>query len=121
MNMVSMVRPKPEVEETKPSPVATDSYYEKYPWGLRLTLNTEELDKLGIDLKNLTVDQEVTLQCKAKVTEIRQVKRSNENNSSLMDSPGGGNGDRTLELQVTDLGFADSQDFEGAFGEALEE
>ena len=119
MNMVSMVRPKPEVEETKTSPsVGTDSYYEKYPWGLRLTLNAEELDKLGIDLKNLTVDQEVTLQCKAKVTEIRQVERSNENN--FMDSSNGKK-DQTLELQVTDMSLADSQDFEGAFGEALEE
>jgi len=64
---------------------------EKYPWGLRLNLGDEELQKLGItDLPK--VGTVIAMQCQVKVTGVR----SNE-------SQDGEN--RNLELQVTDCGM----------------
>lgn len=113
-NMVSMQRPKPEAkEEVKQAPGIADAYYEKYPWGLRLTLNDEELSKLGIDLKTLSVDTEGSGEFKFCICRISQSE-----DNSMGD---GKKKSRTLEIQITDLCLNCGDDFEGSFKEAVSE
>lgn len=72
----------------KESTVAMDGG-DEYPYGLRLRLGEEEIDKLGEDLP--AVDTEMALVAVVKVTSVS----SNE-------SAGGGK-NRSVELQVTKM------------------
>lgn len=84
-DMVRKARPE------KSYPVeAPDMSVERYPWGLRLNLNNEELDKLGIKLKNLNVDDKIKIEAIAYVESIRQSKNKSGE-------------DRNLELQITKM------------------
>lgn len=100
--MVSMVRKPPKkkraLREALSVPESTEAY-EKFPWGLRVTLTDEELKKLGIDLKEMTVDEKITFKAETKVVEITQNQRSTDVLGPAYDE--GGN--RRLELQITGL------------------
>lgn len=86
--MVNMKRRKAapsknEVCETVPAD-------DQYPWGLRLTVGTEELDKL--DLGRLPLPGAVvSLSGKARVVSVSEEVRGRDKT------------DRRLELQITDL------------------
>jgi hypothetical protein len=114
MNLISMERPKPEdvkKEAVEAMPISGNSYYEKYPWGLRLTLNNEELKKLGISIKDLDIDTVVTINAKALITSL-----SSDQNIENKDKT-----NNRVELQITDLAVENAEDFEGAFKEAIDE
>jgi len=69
--------------------LATDSPGDGYPWGTRIDLNKETLDKLGI--KTLpAVGSEIMIECKVKVIAVRE--SANERDTS-----------RSVELQITDM------------------
>lgn len=65
---------------------------ERYPYGLRLDLNKNSLDTLGLEITDCKVGDEVRLTAKADVISVRQ------NKSEYGDE---GN----LELQITHLSF----------------
>lgn len=114
MNLISMERPKPEdvkKEAVEAMPTTGNSYYEKYPWGLRLTLNNEELKKLGLRVKDLDIDTVVNVSAKALITGLSS-DQNIENKESIRNR---------VELQITDLSLENSEDFEGAFKEAVDE
>ena len=114
MNMVSMERPKPadmKSEMKMEGPIATDSYYEKYPWGLRITLNNEELEKMGIDVSEFDVETTINITAKALVTSVSSEQNMNDNGKAKTR-------DR-LEFQITDLAIDNSEDFGEAFKEAV--
>jgi hypothetical protein len=114
IKMVSMERPKPQNMEKKVAePVSTDSYYEKYPWGLRLTLNNEDLDKLGIKINDYDVNSEIKIDAKAIITQVSSRQSSDGVNNA--------NSDNSLELQITDLSISDMGGFNEAFKEATNE
>lgn len=74
-----------------------------YPYGLNLTLDTEQLKKLGID--NLPkAGKTMTLTAKAKVIAVRQNSRD------------GGEQERSLELQLQKIGLTGEA---GSAAEAL--
>ena len=113
--MVDMSRPKPTnmVEEKAQMPVATDSYYEKYPWGLRLTLNDEDIKKLGLKISDFNVEDTRELTAKILVTSVSSEQNMNDSGKAKTR-------DR-LEFQITDMSITDPEDFEGAFKEAIDE
>lgn len=67
--MIDMRRPKPREDEVKQMPeVAT----EPYPYGLRIRLETDELQKLGLKPKNFKLNEYVTIEAKGKVCELSE-------------------------------------------------
>jgi hypothetical protein len=117
MKLVSMERPRPadiksEMKEAMPT-VAGDSYYEKYPWGLRITLNNEELEKLGIDVSDFEIETSINITAKALITSVSSEQNMNEG--------GKANTRDRLEFQITDLSIDNAEDFGEAFKEAVDE
>jgi hypothetical protein len=113
--MVSMERPKPEVQEKRQECCPTsDPYYEKYPYGLRIDLGTEELKKLGIDLKNFKLNQEVLISAKCSVIRLEDTSSVDMYEGNKVRE------NQRLELQVTELAIENPEDFQGAFNEAIE-
>ena len=87
MELKSMKRTAKEKKAEKT--VLAKPEAEDYPWGLRLTLDKEELDKLDI---SLAVGDKVNIQSVAKVISVRE--NTDENGQR-----------RHVELQITDLGM----------------
>jgi major coat protein len=82
--------PKPKTE----AECAPCSYpREDYPYGLRLHLDTQQLEQLGID-KLPDVGSEVTIVAKAKVTTVNQGASEHDKKTF-----------RNVGLQITDLGL----------------
>lgn len=71
------------------TPVSMDYEPDEYPYGTRLDLNKDTLEKLKI--KTLpAVGDEIMIECKAKVIAVRE--SANERDTS-----------RSVELQITDM------------------
>jgi len=64
-----------------PMEVPTVGYdEEKYPYGLQVRLETEDIEKLGVSIKNFNVDDKVTITAVAYVESLSQNKtRRGEN------------------------------------------
>ena len=69
MKLVSMKLPK---TKKTPTPELAATAREKYPWGLQINLKTEQVKKLGLDLKKLKVGQPVKISAKATIKALRQ-------------------------------------------------
>jgi len=78
---------KRELEE-----VPTTAEGELYPWGLDLRLETESINKLGLDIKSFKIGDKVKIEANTEVVEI----------SSSRD---GIRHQKTIRLQVQDLGI----------------
>ncbi len=89
--MINLKLPKPKKSDKNNQPVDME-YYEEYPHGLCLTLQNEQIDNLGINLKDCEVGESYTIHAKAKLTQIRQKETEGE-----------GKKDRRIELQITDM------------------
>lgn len=74
MKLVDMKRPKPKPQDEKPA--MADPGSERYPWGLGLTFDEEDLAKLP-GLQKANAGDQVVLQISGKVTEV-----------SISDEPG---------------------------------
>ena len=66
---------------------------ERYPWGLRLNLETEAIKKLAIKTKNLTVGGKVTVVAEAEIASISERQAMS------------GEDQRSMELQITKMKF----------------
>lgn len=67
---------------------------DQYPWGLRITLNNDTLQKLGVNSKNLpSVGDVVSVMGMAKVCSVSTHTADDGDES-------------TVELQITDIGLA---------------
>lgn len=114
MKLVNMQRNLTEPQETI-QPTAFGGA-DKFPWELRITLDSESIDKLGLNVADIKVGTVMRIEAKAKVTEVRSIDREVEHPDSLLK-----NEDRSITLQVTDLGLADNDNFDMAFKEAEED
>ena len=94
MKLRSMKRKVEEGESCCDTPAITSGAKEEYPWGLRITLNNEELLKLGIDVTSFAVYEIVGLTAKAKVTDL----------SSGEDADGAR---QNVSLQITSLAISE--------------
>lgn len=90
--MIDMKRkPKKDENEAKCGcchPVTTD-YEEGYPWGLRISLNSESLKTLGLTAESFQSGAMVNLTAQAKVFALR--------------TPADGKDNQEVELQITAL------------------
>ena len=88
MTMKSLKQSKKELDKYD-SPIAVDGNRDQYPYGTRIDLNKESLDKLGI--KTLpAVGTELMIECKVKVIAVRESASERDTN-------------RSIELQITDM------------------
>ena len=62
-----MKRPKPRANVLKAEPYTDNA---EYPYGLRLTLEDQELGKLGLSVKSLDVNQNLSIKAIAKVSSL---------------------------------------------------
>lgn len=90
--MVSMKRKKKSTKSLKNMPEC-GSMHEDYPYSLKITLEKDELKKLGIGLKDYDVDDSVTFKVEAKVIAIRS------SDSTYGDSS------ESVELQIVGMEF----------------
>jgi hypothetical protein len=98
MKMVNMAM-KPEKKEEGKSdccccagPCGCDEGKPRYPWGLQLTLENDQLQALGISALP-KVGETMTLQATVKVTGCNESEREGEEPA------------RSISLQITDLGL----------------
>lgn len=87
MALVSMKRQKKTKKEGKDTACWPD---EVYPWGLRISLSQEELDKLGIKAVSFKIGSDVSISASAKITSIRILAENKKE-------------DATVEMQITGL------------------
>ena len=88
MALTSMKRTKAEVKKDMPDSIGTSE--EEYPYGLRLTFNTEEIAKLGISMPE--VGTEVSIVAVATVASVLEREYEGE-----------GEKVQNFDLQITDL------------------
>lgn len=103
MKLRSMKRKVEEGVSCCDGPPVVSESKEEYPWGLRITLNNEELLKLGIDVTSFTVGETVGLTAKAKVTDL----------SSSEDDHGTR---QNISLQITSLAISEDSVESGEAG-----
>lgn len=68
--MIDMKRPKPKKSDMENMAMPAMSEGDRYPWGLRITLEKEDLAKLGLKASGFKIGQTVAIQAQAKVTSI---------------------------------------------------
>lgn len=88
--MVDMMLTPEELKEQYGPPTVLADEQEKYPWGLRLNLSADELEKLGID-KLPEVGEPFTIEAVGYVCDVSQSETE------------GGKPRRSLCIQITDL------------------
>lgn len=102
------------VNTNEAAPVSTMAG-EKYPWGLRITLNGPELDKLNLDVQDFQVGSDFDITVRARVTEVRSTERENDLENNDLSS-----NDKSVSLQITDLEVINPNDFNNAFKDAIQ-
>ncbi len=88
VTLTSMKRAVKRAKSDKAYPTSTQ---DPYPYGLSLSLDDESLQKLGIDISDYAVGDELELHAKVKVRSLRQSESENSGK------------DRSMDLQVTDM------------------
>jgi hypothetical protein len=112
-DLTDLKRPKPKKSTGKDAPeIVSHDYYDKYPYGLRLSLCDEELEKLGIDAGKLTTGTEITIKATGQITEIRNSKEIRNGKTEK---------DQRVEIQIQKLSLADDGNFDDGFKEDGEE
>ncbi len=104
--MVSMERPKPKKSDVVPGSPAQE-YYEKYSYGTRIRLSSEEIEKLGIDVTELRAGQSVTIRGQCEICSVSTDDSMDENGKSKQD--------QRLEIQIQKLALASQDSFKGGF------
>lgn len=71
MSMTDMKRPKPKKSDMDKMTCASPaSEGDRYPWGLQIRLEKDDLEKLGVSAADFKIGQTVAIQASAKVTSI---------------------------------------------------
>lgn len=116
MKLINLEQPKPKIVDDsvkQPTTIGSEDYYEKYPWGTVIDLNTEALDKLGIDISEYNAEDPVIIQAKGFIKRVES--STNSDSSNKVESR------KSLSIQLTDLGVENSGNFEAAFKDAIDE
>ncbi len=106
MKLCDMKRAGNKDVEKDSMPTTAVAETPEYPWGLRLTLEQEQLDKL--DVSKLRVGDEVNLSA---VARVRGARASDERPDRIC----------CIDLQITQLGLDDKPMLEAAFSKDDEE
>jgi hypothetical protein len=90
-NMQSMKKtPQAKDKMAVDSPCCEPYDEDKYPYGLRIDLNTESLEKLGLSAADFTAGGEVTIKASCDVISVRSEQRQKKSHESV-------------DLQITEL------------------
>jgi len=81
MKLRDMIRTKKNSMMDRPVEVSMDE--ERYPYGLQVRLESEEIEKLDIDIKKMSVDDKVKITAIAYVESVSQNKNRRGENKSL--------------------------------------
>ena len=91
MELIDLKRPKKKKGEDEKMP-AMEGDGERYPYGLRITLEKEELDKLGIKPNDFDVGVTCSFQAEGKVEEISQRETTREDSER-----------KSISIQITKM------------------
>lgn len=106
MKLFSVKRPKKK--SGKAMEVPSDIERERYPWGLRLTFEKEDIAKVKV-LQNIAVGAKVNVQATGKVVSVRTSDNEDERKR------------HTVEIQIQKVGVAARADSEAAWKLSPEE
>ena len=95
MALIDMKRTKKEVKADKPETISTVK--EEYPWGLQITLDKEELKRLGVTAGSFKPKEFINFSAIAKVTRVSV--SANET----------GKDDESVSLQITKLDIGEKK------------
>ena len=100
MALVDMKRPKIKKSDMKDVVAGYPGEGDRYPWGLQLRLEREELERLGLDAKDFKIDANVSITASGSVTGIE-----------MRESTGGKQEYQTVSIQIEklDLGMRASK------------
>lgn len=70
MSMTDMKRPKPKKSDMEAKAMPAMAEGDRYPWGLQIRLEKDDLEKLGVSAADFKIGQTVAIQASAKVTSI---------------------------------------------------
>lgn len=88
-NMKSMKLPEKKDDDKNEHPICVGSD-EKYPWGLRIELNKDSLEALGLSVADFEVSKEISITAKCDVTSVRKEERMEHSSESV-------------DMQITEL------------------
>jgi phage FluMu protein Com len=97
MELINMQKPVPKNVAQEMVHEAPDMSYEKYPYGLKIHLSTDELEKLDIKVENCKVGNEVVIKAIAEITDVRQSERMNRRGKTEEQND--------IDIQITDMNF----------------
>lgn len=106
MELISVERKKDPKDKKTKGGIEIGSSDEKYPWGLRIEFNSENVSKIST-LSDVSVGDVVTIQAKAHVIE-----------TSARETQSGP--DRKVSLQIVSIGIEADVDAEKAFDQGAE-
>jgi hypothetical protein len=92
---VSMKRSEKDKRKDMGEPAAIESIAPDYPWGLTINLDTDELEKLGIEKTLPNVGDKLTITAKVVVTTVSQ--------SATTRTSGRNDDSKHVTYQITDI------------------
>ena len=84
MKLVDMKQPKPKKMDDSPTVGYPSDSYDKYPYGLQIRLEKEQIDKIP-GLKNMKVGDKVMVHGAGKVTQVRMEERQEGKDSHTVE------------------------------------
>jgi hypothetical protein len=98
--------PKKKDDSTKVcEPCCGDPSKPEFPWGMQITLETEQIKKLG-GLSDFDIDDKVTIKATGSIIELNKEKRQ------------GGNDRNTVRIQIEAIALSSDSEFDKSFDEA---
>lgn len=112
MKLVNLQLPsnRSEKELTIPSEPSVDSG-PRWPWEMKITLNKETIDKLGLNTTSVKAGESFLVNAKAFVCDVNSNERIEDGKTVEHNR---------IELQITDIGIVSQDNFEEAFDEAID-
>lgn len=93
MELIDLKRPKKKKSDKDMPETAGEE--DRYPWGLRITLEKEELDRLGIQPNNYDVGAPCSFQAEGKIEEINQRETMGQDSNR-----------KTISIQITKMAIS---------------
>lgn len=100
MALTDMKRPRPKKSDLKEMAMPAMAEGDRYPWGLQIRLEKDELEKLGVSAADFKIGQTVTIQAQGKVTSISS-RESTGSEKAMQDV--------AIQIEKVDLGMNSSK------------
>jgi hypothetical protein len=97
MELIDMANPEPPKEEAP----SRGPFYEKYPYGLVITLNGQSLEKLGKKAGDFNINMTGEIEGAFKVIAVRDIQKEKIGGNAISDIDTAG--EQSVELQLTGI------------------